>query len=44
MAFVSGGLGISPLSGTTSEAHMRHDLELPTLTEKEFERLSYLIG
>ena len=44
MAFVSGGLGISPLSGTTSEAHMRQDLQLPTLTEREVERLSYLIG
>ena len=44
MAFVSGGLGISPLSGTTSETHMKHDLELPILTEKEVERLGHLIG
>ena len=38
------GLGISPLSGTTSEAHMRHDLALPALSEQEVERLGYLIG
>ena len=37
-------LGIQPLSGTTSEEHMRHDLELPALSDADVERLSRLIG
>lgn len=38
------GLGIQPLSGTTSAEHMAHDLQLPSLSESEMRRLGYLIG
>ena len=42
-AFVR-ALGVTPLSGTTSEAHMRDDLSLPTLEEADVQRLQCLIG
>ena len=32
-----------PLSGTTTDEHMRHDLDLPLLSEAEVRRLSQLI-
>ena len=37
-------LGIIPLSGTTSGEHMTHDLDLPTLSDAEVERLERLIS
>lgn len=43
LAFVQ-ALGIVPLSGTTSAAHMAADLDLPCLSEAEVTRLSFLIG
>lgn len=43
LAFVR-GIGCVPLSGTTSAEHMRHDLELPALSDAEIARLAALIG
>jgi len=36
-------LGCVPLSGTTATEHMRHDLDLPLLSQAEVERISRLI-
>jgi diketogulonate reductase-like aldo/keto reductase len=37
-------LGVTPLSGTCSEEHMRHDLALPALGSSEREEIDRLLG